>query len=146
MNRLRLSLILVMIVAGAGVFASPAQAQRELEVTLPAAAQPPAPEMTIRRAPSEATRPREQEFYPEDIRSRYDPVFIDPFSTTVRIGPKTGVRVGLAGWISSPGRGNLQIQREVAGGLVSFGLGVAWDVPIQEEPAGKPAQPVKSPR
>lgn len=146
MSRLMLHLLLVAVLLGVGVSVVPAEAQRELEVTLPTTAQPPAPELAIRREPSEATRSREQEFYPDDIRSRHDPVFIAPLSTTIQTGPKTAVRVGFAGWISPAGRGNLQVHREVAGGVLSFGLGVAWDVPIQEEPAVKPAPPAKSPR
>lgn len=146
MNRRVVNFILAAILVGGGFSVVSAEAQRQLEVTVPAVGQPPAPELTIRAEPSQATRPREQEFYPEDIRTRHDPAFIDPLSTTVQTGPKTGVRVGLAAWTSPAGRGNLQVQREVAGGLVSFGLSVAWDVPIQDEPAGKPIQPAKSRR
>jgi hypothetical protein len=134
---------LVALLAGVGLPVVPAQAQTEIEITAPA---PPPVEVFIQRDRDEATRPREQEFYPEDIRSRYDPVFIVPLTTTVRTGPKTGMRIGVAGWTSPAGMRNLQVQREVAGGVLSFGLGVAWDVLIEEERLGKPVTPPKTSR
>jgi hypothetical protein len=56
-------------------------------------------------------------------------------------GPKTGVRVGLSGWTAPAGRGETVLRRE-AGGVLAFGLSLAWDVEIPEP--GKPVQPAAS--
>src|SRR3972149_3567419 len=74
----------------------PALAQGQVEIKAPPPERPPRPEFIIPGQPPELTRPREQEFYPDRIRSRPDPAFIVPFSTTVSTGPPPVRRLGLA--------------------------------------------------
>src|ERR1700730_7182578 len=78
-----------------------------LAVTSPAAAQTPVevrppPRKTSRKthiaerspATREATRPREADFYGEDVRVRHEPAFIEPF-----VGETSGgAKYGLSGW------------------------------------------------
>jgi len=91
------------------------------------------------------TRPREQDFYPDQIKSRHDPAFIAPFTTTIPTGPRTGIRVGLSGWTAPAARGETQLRRE-ASGVLAFGISLAWDVAIPEEQPGKQVKPVKRSR
>jgi hypothetical protein len=80
----------------------------------------------------EATRPRDSEFYPEDIRTRHEPTFIAPLTTTLM-----GRRVGLSGWTAPPGRGDLTVQREVTGWF-AIGITMILDAPEPPVPAVTP--------
>src|SRR3990167_168552 len=83
----------------------PALAQGQVEIKAPPPERPPRPEFIIPGQPPELTLLREQEFYPDRIRSRHDPAFIVPFSTTVSTGPRTVGRFGLSLWTAPQGRG-----------------------------------------
>ena len=108
-----------------------AQGQVEIKVLPPERA--PRPEFIIPGQPPEVTRPREQEFYPDRIRSRHDPAFIVPFSTTVSTGPRTLGRFGLSLWTAPQGRGDAPPgAREIAGWL-GFGFSFVWDIPVETE-------------
>jgi hypothetical protein len=73
----------------------------------------------------EATRAREQEFYPgEDIRVRHEPAFIRGLSAPAPSGPIK--RMGISGWTSPPGRGDGQLAHEVSGWF-GFGFSIIWE-------------------
>ena len=143
MNRRVLFLVVGLVLPG-GVIA-PAAAQEPLKIVAPPPEKAPVPEFVIPGQPAELTRPREQDFYPEPIRSRHDPAFIKPFTTVIPTGPKTGVRVGLSGWTAPAGRGETVLRRE-ASGVLAFGLSVAWTVTVEEEGPEKKVQPGERPR
>ena len=125
--------------------AAHAAAQEPLKIVAPPPEKAPVPEFVIPGQPAELTRPREQDFYPEPIRSRHDPAFIKPFTTVIPTGPKTGVRVGLSGWTAPAGRGETVLRREASGAL-AFGLSVAWTVTVEEKGPEKKVQPGERPR
>ena len=132
-----------------GGLLSAAAAQDQLKIIAPPPSPPeqaPQPEFVIQGQPPQLTRPREQDFYPDRIRSRHDPAFIAPFTATIPTGPRTGVRVGLSGWTAPAVPGENVLRRE-AGGALAFGLSFAWDVDLKkEEQPGKPVQPTEGPR
>ena len=104
---------------------------------------PPVPDIIGQHEPEGVTAAQEQQYYPERIRTRHDPAFISPFTTTVSTGPKTANRFGLSLWTSPI---HDSIQREVGretGGVLSFGFSLAWDVP--QSSAGE-AKPLKQER
>lgn len=105
-----------------------ALAQGQVEITAPPPARPPRPEFIIPGQPPDVTRPREQDFYPDQIRTRHDPAFIVPFSTTVATGPKTAVRFGLSAWTAPAGRGNVPWAAREVGGWFALGFSFVWDV------------------
>ena len=101
---------------------TPAQAQQQ-----PAA---PAPQpdqnftIIVPKSAREATRAREQEFYPgEDIRVRHEPAFIGGMSGT-SAGPIK--RYGVSGWTSPPGRGDGIMTHETSGWF-GFGFSFTWE-------------------
>ena len=90
-------------------------------------------------ATREATRPREADFYRDDIRVRHEPAFIEPFVTKT----KSGRDVGLSGWtapavpvgsLASQGYGQNN-------GWFSLGITFVWDSPPRA-----PGAPAKAPR
>jgi len=123
-----------------------------LAVTSPAAAQAPveiratAPEKPrqiriVEPSPAtrEATRPREADFYGEDVRVRHEPAFIEPF---VGEAPR-GAKYGLSGW-TAPATpvGSLVSQGErQTSGWPSLGFTVVWG----SAPTGPPRR-VSDPR
>ncbi len=72
----------------------------------------------------EATRPREAEFYREDVRVRHEPAFIEPLTTKPASGPVK--RLGLSAWTSPPGRGDGVVQHETSGWF-GFGFSLVWE-------------------
>ena len=85
----------------------------------------------------EITRPRESDFYPEDIRVRVDPAFIFPFAGVRQTGPNSAVRFGLSGWTvpATPVGQTPTAQREVPGWF-ALGFSLVWGGP--PPPAGSP--------
>ena len=85
-------------------------------------------EMDLFVAPSPGasyvTRPREADFYREDIRVRHEPGFIEPLTTRPATGPVK--KIGLSGWTAPPGRGDGIVQHET-NGWFSFGLSIVWE-------------------
>lgn len=120
-----------------------AQDQQELEIQATPPEKPlPTPRIVPPPGAREITRPRESDFYPDNIRVRLDPAFIEPFVAIKPTGPKSAVQVGLAGWTApnipvSQGAGTF---REVPGWF-ALGFALVWDVDLE----GKPA-PAGSPR
>src|SRR6266852_9818557 len=109
--------------------ASSALAQSPIEIRATA---PEKPQQFRIVEPSEATRestrPREADFYREDVRVRHEPAFIEPFVGQTQGGTK----YGLSGWTSpSTPVGSLVSQEPWARspGWFSLGLTVVWDSP-----------------
>lgn len=123
---------------GGLVFLGPALAQGQVEITAPPPVLLPRPQVITPGEPLEVSRPREQDFYPDQIRLRHDPAFITPFSATVRTGPKTAVRFGLSGWTAPQGRGEVRFAAREIPGWLAFGFSFVWDVPVEPEPAESP--------
>src|SRR2546427_10335941 len=89
---------LVSLALGLGV-AVPVRAQ-QIEINGRPPEQAPKLEIVPPPGAKEITRPRESDFYPDDIRVRLDPAFIEPFATVKQTGPNSAVQMGLAGWTS----------------------------------------------
>jgi len=112
---------------------SPAAAQAPVEIRATAPGKPrqihivePSP------ATREATRPREADFYGEDVRVRHEPAFIEPFVG----GTPGGAKFGLSGWTAPAtpvGSPVSQGQRQTSG-WPSLGFTVVWD----SAPTGPP--------
>ncbi len=111
----------------------PLLAQGQVEIKAPPPERAPRPEFIIPGQPPELTRPREQEFYPDRIRTRHDPAFIEPFSATVSTGPKTVARFGLSAWTAPQGRGDTPWAAREIGGWFGFGFSFVWDIPVETE-------------
>ena len=122
-------LVLVALVGGP----LPAFAQGQVEIKAPPPERAPRPEFIIPGQPPEVTRPREQDFYPDRIRSRHDPAFIVPFSTTVSTGPRTVARFGLSAWTAPQGRGDTPGAAREIGGWLGFGFSFVWDIPVETQ-------------
>ena len=115
--------------------------QGQVEIVAPAPERLRPPEFILPGQPPEISHPQEADFRPDNIRTRHDPAFIAPFTTTVQTGPNTAVRVGLSGWTAPPGRGDLQLARESTGWF-AIGFTIAWDVFVEPEtPKASPARP-----
>jgi hypothetical protein len=116
----------------------PAAAQEprgELGVTAPSPA-PPTPELGLQRTlPLEQRRGREQDFYFDPPKARYEPAFITPFVATVPTGKETGVRFGLSGWTAPA----VPFDIPQNSGGVAFGLTFQWGVPLGEAQPAAPA-------
>jgi len=135
-----LSPLIGAVCCGLLVVTSPAAAQAPVEIRTIAPEKPrqihivePSP------ATREATRPREADFYREDVRVRHEPAFIEPF---VGETPR-GAKYGLSGW-TAPATpvGSLVSQGErQTNGWPSLGFTVVWD----SAPTGPPRR-VSNPR
>jgi hypothetical protein len=109
----------------------------DLGVTAPAPP-PPTPELGLEPTqPPEEQGAREQEFYPDRVRSRHNPAFVKPFVATVPTSRTSGVKVGLSGWTAPA----LPFDMREASGGVAFGISVVWDVPVAAPPAPEPGEP-----
>ncbi len=133
MKRLRRGLALTLGLAVLVGGPLPALAQGQVEIKAPPPERAPRPEFIIPGQPPEVTRPHEQDFYPDRIRSRHDPAFIVPFSTTVATGPKTVARFGLSAWTAPAGRGDTPWAAREIGGWLGFGFSFVWDIPAETE-------------
>ncbi|OGK79274.1 MAG: hypothetical protein A2X52_16170 [Candidatus Rokubacteria bacterium GWC2_70_16] len=71
-----------------------------------------------------ATRPREAEFYREDVRVRHEPAFIEPLTATPASGPFK--KLGLSAWTAPAGRGDGIVQHETSGWF-GLGLSLVWE-------------------
>ena len=89
--------------------------------------------------PPEQKGAREQEFYPERVRSIHQPAFLRGASTISRTSRTSGVRWGLSGWTAP--RVPFDSQRESSGGA-AFGLTIEWGTPLEPpvEPTTPPAK------
>ena len=92
--------------------ATPPGDPRELEIVAPSP------------GAREVNRPREADFYPEDIRVRHEPGFVEPLTARPASGPVK--KIGLSGWTAPPGRGDGVAQHETSGWF-GFGLSIIWE-------------------
>ncbi|HLC40780.1 MAG TPA: hypothetical protein VJO34_04025 [Methylomirabilota bacterium] len=107
------------------------QGQMEIGVARPQPTAPPlAPELIRPERPEGTTGIREEQYYPEKIRTRHDPAFLRPFTGTFSTGPKSEARAGLSLW-TSPIHG-ASIHSET-GGVAAFGFSLVWDQPPSGE-------------
>jgi len=114
--------ILLSMVALAG----PASSQAKLDVKTSAPPGDPRELEIVAPSPGarEVSRPREADFYREDIRVRHEPGFVEPLTTRPASGPIK--KVGLSGWTAPPGRGDGVAQHETSGWF-GFGLSIIWE-------------------
>jgi len=114
--------------------ASSALAQGPIEIRATA---PEKPQQLRIVEPSEATRestrPREADFYREDVRVRHEPAFIEPF-----VGQTQGrTKYGLSGWTSPTTPVGSYVSQEpwARSGWPALGFTVVWDsVPAASTP------------
>jgi len=114
--------------------AAPATAQSPIEIRATA---PEKPQQLRIVEPSEATRqstrPREADFYREDVRVRHEPAFIEPFAGQTQGGTK----YGLSGWTSPTTPVGSYVSQEpwARSGWPALGFTVVWDsVPTASTP------------
>ncbi len=113
--------------------------QGQVEIIAPPPERERPPEFVSPGQPPEISRPREADFRSDNIRTRHDPAFITPFTTAIRTGPDTAVRIGLSGWTAPPGRDSFLMSRENSGWF-ALGVTIVWDVPVEPTPTA-PSQP-----
>ena len=118
--------ILFCILSSMLVLAGPASAQANLDVKTSAPPGDPRELEIVAPSPGarEVSRPREADFYREDIRVRHEPGFVEPLTTRPASGPIK--KIGLSGWTAPPGRGDGVAQHETSGWF-GFGLSIIWE-------------------
>ena len=106
--------------------AGPASAQANLDVKTSTPPGDPRELEIVAPSPGarEVNRPREADFYREDIRVRHEPGFVEPLTARPASGPIK--KVGLSGWTAPPGRGDGVAQHETSGWF-GFGLSIIWE-------------------
>jgi hypothetical protein len=124
--------ILVTALGFLAVTAGSAEAQQIELGTTPPEPRAPRPEIVPPPGFEEITRPRESDFYPEDIRVRLDPAFILPAATVRQTGPNSAVQFGLSGWTAP----QTPVGQTPAGlrenqGWFALGFSFVWDVPVK---------------
>ncbi|HWO06314.1 MAG TPA: hypothetical protein VNQ54_16055 [Methylomirabilota bacterium] len=128
----------IAMVIGSGLLlvtlTAPAAAQSPIEIRATA---PEKPQQLRIVEPSEATRqstrPREADFYREDVRVRHEPAFIEPFVGQTQGGTK----YGLSGWTSPTTPVGSYVSQEpwARSGWPALGITVVWDsVPAASTP------------
>ena len=120
----------IAMVIGSGLLlvtlTAPAAAQGPIEIRATA---PEKPQQLRIVEPSEATRqstrPREADFYREDVRVRHEPAFIEPFVGQTQGGTK----YGLSGWTSPTTPVGSYVSQEpwARSGWPALGFTVVWD-------------------
>jgi hypothetical protein len=120
----------IAMVIGSGLLlvtlTAPAAAQSPIEIRATA---PEKPQQLRIVEPSEATRqstrPREADFYREDVRVRHEPAFIEPFVGQTQGGTK----YGLSGWTSPTTPVGSYVSQEpwARSGWPALGFTVVWD-------------------
>jgi hypothetical protein len=108
------------------MMAAAAWAQNPVEIRATAPEKPPQLRI-VEPSPAtrEATRPREADFYREDVRVRHEPAFIEPFVGETRGGTK----YGLSGWTSPTTPVGSYVSQEpwARSGWPALGITVVWD-------------------
>jgi len=108
------------------MIAGPASAQNPVEIRA-TAPEKPAQLRIVEPSPAtrEATRPREADFYREDVRVRHEPAFIEPFVGETQGGTK----YGLSGWTSPTTPVGSYVSQEpwARSGWFALGFTVVWD-------------------
>ena len=139
-NPMRSKSVRAAVSSASARFGSPAAAQAPVEIRATAPEKPPQIHI-VEPSPAtrEATRPREADFYGEDVRVRHEPAFIEPF-----VGETSGgAKYGLSGW-TAPATpvGSLVSQGErQTNAWPSLGFTVVWG----SAPTGPPRR-VSDPR
>jgi hypothetical protein len=120
----------IAMVIGSGLLlvtlTAPTAAQSPIEIRATA---PEKPQQLRIVEPSEATRqstrPREADFYREDVRVRHEPAFIEPFVGQTQGGTK----YGLSGWTSPTTPVGSYVSQEpwARSGWPALGFTVVWD-------------------
>jgi hypothetical protein len=120
----------IAMVIGSGLLlvtlTAPVAAQGPIEIRATA---PEKPQQFRIVEPSEATRqstrPREADFYREDVRVRHEPAFIEPFVGQTQGGTK----YGLSGWTSPTTPVGSYVSQEpwARSGWPALGFTVVWD-------------------
>ena len=120
----------IAMVIGSGLLlvtlTAPVAAQGPIEIRATA---PEKPQQLRIVEPSEATRqstrPREADFYREDVRVRHEPAFIEPFVGQTQGGTK----YGLSGWTSPTTPVGSYVSQEpwARSGWPALGFTVVWD-------------------
>ena len=114
--------------------ACPAGAQ-QIEIEKAPEPRDPRPRVIPPPGLHEVTRPRESDFYPDDIRVRHDPAFIMPFAGQRQGARNSVVQYGLSGWTSpnTPVGHATGVAREVPGWF-AIGFSLVWDTPVPVAP------------
>lgn len=116
--------LVALCLAGAGH----AAAQSKMDVKASAPKPPGDPRELEIVAPSpgarDVSRPREADFYREDIRVQHEPGYVEPLTARPASGPVK--KIGLSGWTAPPGRGDGIAQHETSGWF-GFGLSITWE-------------------
>lgn len=120
------TIAMLMGLAVALVTTVPVGAQSPVEIRATAPEKPPQLRI-VEPSPAtrEATRPREADFYREDVRVRHEPAFIEPFVGQTQGGTK----YGLSGWTSPTTPVGSYVSQEpwARSGWPSLGFTVVWD-------------------
>ena len=101
----------------------PASASPGVEVKAPEAA--PKFELSAPPAVREGTRPRDAGFYPEDVRVRHEPAFVEPLTRRPAAGPVK--KMGASLWTAPAARGSLASSPPDVPGWLGFGFTLIWE-------------------
>jgi len=82
-------------------------------------------ELSAPPAVREGTRPREADFYPEDVRIRHEPAFVEPLTHRPKAGPVK--KLGASLWTAPAARGSALSSPPDAPGWLGFGFTLIWE-------------------
>ncbi len=142
----RYSIMALLALAALALAPPPARAQQQQELEIkgkPPEEQVVRPQIVPPAGAREITRPRESDFYPENIRVRFDPAFIPPFTAIRQTGPRSAVQIGLAGWTSPntpvPPDGPVNTFFRESPGAFALGFAIVWDVNVPPRGGAAPS-------
>lgn len=132
--------LLVGLSLGGLIVAMPAAAQSPVEIRT-TAPEKPTQLRIIEPSPAtrEASKPREADFYRDDVRLRHEPAFIEPFVGQTQGGTK----YGLSGWTAPATPVGSLVSQEPWARTGWFALGVTF---VWDSPPTRPARRVSDPR
>lgn len=118
------------------VLAAPAAEAQQIEIEKTPEGRDPRPRVIPPPGLQDVTRPRESDFYPDDIRVRHDPAFIMPLAGQRQRARNSVVQYGLSGWTSpnTPVGHAAGVAREVPGWF-AIGFSLIWDTPVPVAPS-----------
>jgi hypothetical protein len=82
-------------------------------------------ELSAPPAIREGTRPRDAGFYPEDVRVRHEPAFVEPLTHRPAAGPVK--KMGASLWTAPAARGSLASSPPDVPGWLGFGFTLIWE-------------------
>lgn len=82
-------------------------------------------ELSAPPAIREGTRPRDADFYPEDVRVRHEPAFVEPLTHRPAAGPVK--KMGASLWTAPAARGSLASSPPDVPGWLGFGFTLIWE-------------------